>query len=50
MAFVGIRDRYAESGKPQELLEKHGLMPNHVVDAARRVLNIRSGEAPARRG
>lgn len=50
MAFVGIRDRYAESGKPQELLEKHGLMPNHVVDAARRVLKIRSGEAPARRG
>ncbi|MDD3826537.1 MAG: transketolase C-terminal domain-containing protein [Anaerolineae bacterium] len=49
MAFVGIRDRYAESGKPQELLEKHGLMPNHVVDAARRVLKIRS-EAPARHG
>jgi len=50
MAFVGIRDRYAESGKPQELLEKHGLMPADVVRAARRVLGTRSREATARRG
>jgi transketolase len=38
MGFVGIRNQYAESGEPQELLEKYGLMPADVRDAARRVL------------
>ena len=38
MGFVGIRDRYAESGKSQELLEKYGLMPDDIVAAARKVL------------
>ncbi len=50
MAFVGIRDRYAESGKPQEILEKHGLMPTDIVRAARRVLGARSEQETARRG
>jgi transketolase len=49
MAFVGIQDRYAESGKSQELLEKHGLMPGDVVRAARRVLGTRSEGRPAGR-
>ena len=26
MEFVGIHDRYAESGKPDEMLEKYGLV------------------------
>lgn len=39
MAFVGLRNRYAESGKAQELLEKYGLMPIDVVNAARQALN-----------
>jgi len=38
MAFVGVRDRYAESGKPQELLEKYGLMPGDVVKSVRQAL------------
>lgn len=38
MALVGIRDQYAESGKPQELLAKYGLMPDDVVRAARRAM------------
>jgi transketolase len=38
MALVGIQDRYAESGKPQELLEKYELMPNDIVRAARRAM------------
>lgn len=38
MAFVGIRDRYAESGGAQELLEKYGLMPVDIVQAAHRAL------------
>jgi transketolase len=38
MAFVGIRDEYAESGKPEELLEKYGLMPADIRDAVHSVL------------
>ncbi|MGC9358458.1 MAG: transketolase family protein [Anaerolineae bacterium] len=38
MGFVGIRNTYAESGKPQELLEKYGLMPSDIVAAARKVM------------
>ena len=34
VAFVGIADQYAESGEPQELLEKYGLMPDDIVRAA----------------
>jgi transketolase len=49
MAFVGIRDRYAESGKSQELLEKHGLMPGDVVRGAYRALGARSEGVPSGR-
>jgi len=38
MEFVGIHDRYAESGQPEELLEKYGLMARDVAAAARKVL------------
>ena len=38
MAFVGIHDCYAESGDSQELLEKYGLMPANIVQAAHRAL------------
>jgi len=38
MAFVGIQDRYAESGKPQELLEKYGLTAEHIRLAAEQVI------------
>ncbi len=38
MAFVGIHDRYSESGRPQELLEKYGLMPDDIVRAAHRAM------------
>lgn len=38
MAFVGLRDTYAESGTAQELLEKYGLMPADVVRAVKRVM------------
>ena len=37
MQFVGIQDRYAESGQPDELLEKYGLVARNVAAAARRV-------------
>jgi transketolase len=39
MEFVGIRNTYAESGQPDELLEKYGLTPADIVRAARAVVN-----------
>ena len=38
MEFVGIRDTYAESGTPDELVEKYGLTAPHIAAAARAVL------------
>jgi hypothetical protein len=38
MAFVDLGDTYATSGTPEELLERYGLTPDAVLDAARRVL------------
>jgi len=38
MALVGIDNRYAESGAPQELLDKYGLTARHIVEAAERAL------------
>jgi len=38
MEFVAINDTYAESGKPQELLEKYGLMPVDIVKSARKAV------------
>ena len=38
MEFVGIQDTYAESGQPDELMEKYGLVAPNIVDAVRKVL------------
>lgn len=38
MEFVGVQNTYAESGAPEELLDKYGLVARDVVAAARRVL------------
>lgn len=38
MEFVGIDNTYAESGAPDELLDKYGLRAKNVADAARRAL------------
>jgi transketolase len=38
MEFVGLHDRYAESGQPDELLDKYGLMARDVAAAVRKVL------------
>jgi transketolase len=39
MEFVGIHDRYAESGGPEELLEKYGLVAPDIAAAARKVVS-----------
>jgi transketolase len=38
MAFVGIRNTYAESGEPQELLARYRLMPGDIKEAVNRTL------------
>ena len=42
MEFVGIQNTYAESGQPDELLEKYGLVARDLVAAARCVLARKS--------
>jgi transketolase len=39
MEFVGIHDRYAESGQPEELLEKYGLVARDIAAAARKAVS-----------
>ncbi len=36
--FVGLEDTYAQSGEPEELLEKYGLTPQQIQAAAETVL------------
>src|SRR5205823_4793578 len=38
MEFVGIQDRYAESGAPEEMLEKYGLVARDIAAAARKAV------------
>jgi transketolase len=39
MEFVGIQNTYAESGTPDQLLDKYGLVARDVLTAARKVLS-----------
>ncbi|MFA9464128.1 MAG: transketolase family protein [Velocimicrobium sp.] len=36
--FVGVEDTFGHSGHPQELLEKFGLTPEHIVECAQRAI------------
>lgn len=38
MEFVAIRDTYAESGTPDQLMDRYGLTSRHIVEAASCVL------------
>jgi transketolase len=38
MRFVGIKDTFAESGKPEELLAKYGLTAAEIIKAARALI------------
>ncbi|MBI1976217.1 MAG: transketolase family protein [Candidatus Omnitrophica bacterium] len=38
VSCVAIQDTYAESGKPDELIEKYGLTSAHIVKAAQQVI------------
>ncbi len=39
MEFVGVKDVFGESGKPEELMEKYGLSTTHIVEAAKKAYN-----------
>lgn len=43
MRRVGLRDTFGESGPNDALLEKYGLTPSHVADAARQLLEVARG-------
>jgi transketolase len=43
MEFVGLEDRYAESGDAAELMIKYGLTADEIVAAVRRVIERRRG-------
>ncbi len=38
MRMVGVKDRFGESGKPHELMEKYGLSANNIVQAAKEAM------------
>ena len=42
MRFVGLQDRYVESGDPWELLRKYHLTAKDIVEAAREVIKAKS--------
>ncbi len=36
--YIGTKDTFGESGKPEELLKKYGLDTPHIVAAAEKVI------------
>jgi len=42
MEFVGIQNTYAESGQPDELMDKYGLVARDVAAAVRKVVARKS--------
>ncbi len=34
--FIGVRDSFGQSGKPEELIEYYGMAQSHIVDAIRK--------------
>lgn len=42
IAFIGVRDRFGQSGQPSELLEHYGMGVSHIKEAAVRILSVRS--------
>mgnify|MGYP002623398500 CR=1 FL=1 len=44
MEFIGVADRYGESGEPEELLAKFGLKAKDIVAATKRAIKRKNGE------
>lgn len=45
MRRIGLGDLYGESGPADQLLERHGLPPGHIANAARELLQLRSSDS-----
>ena len=45
--MVGLEDTFAESGEPRALLQKYGLMPADIVQAARHAVEARKAQGGA---
>ncbi|MCY4418690.1 MAG: transketolase family protein [Cytophagales bacterium] len=44
--FVGVKDRFGESGKPYELMEKYGLTHPYIVKAAEELMQAKKDFTP----
>jgi transketolase len=42
MEFIGIKDRFGQSGTPAQLLEEYGLTPEHIVEAVEKAIRRKS--------
>lgn len=38
MEIIGVKDRFGESGEPNELLEKFGLTAKNIIDKTKEVI------------
>ncbi|HYF09996.1 MAG TPA: transketolase C-terminal domain-containing protein [Candidatus Paceibacterota bacterium] len=38
VAFVGVRDQFGQSGKPEELLEHYGMGVSHIIAAVKKIV------------
>lgn len=43
MEFIGVKDRFGESGEPNELIEAFGMGVSHIKDAVKKVIARKSG-------
>jgi len=49
LAFIGINDTYAESGKPDELMKRYGLSADKIIEKAKALLDRKRTPASATR-
>lgn len=43
MEFIGIQDRFGQSGTPAQLMEEYGLNPEHIVAAVEKAIGRKKG-------
>jgi len=44
MEFIGVKDRFGQSGEPDELIEHYGMGVSHIIAAVRRVEERKHGK------
>ena len=42
MEFVGVNDKFGESGTPSELMEKYGLNSKNIIEKCKKVISRKS--------